>query len=515
MFKILDCTLRDGGYYTNWDFNSKFVKDYLESFRDLPVDFLEVGYCSPQVDGYMGEYYYLPNNLILKYHNDPDFATRMAIMLNLKDFSEKDIEKFLARKDHPYSLIRVAVDPATIETVWPKLKLIKAKGFKVALNLMYLSDWEEDTKIIDDLVAQKDLFDFAYLVDSFGACYPERVSKFTKIFKEKLPGIQIGFHGHDNLSLAFANTLASIEAGVDIVDATILGMGRGAGNLKTEIILLHAMKQYKKDINLMKFNQVLTDLLVLKEKYDWGTNYAYMVSGMFSIPQKKVMSWLSTKRYNLTRIVDHLFKGVSTKDLNDVSTKDLNDVPKYEPVNKGNDLLIVGGGVSVEEHLPSLQEFINKANPTVVLSSLKYMDLFKGENTKVVLAGDEILKLDSKENYENKEFIVNQSTKMSPDLSGKKVFSVKCNYTKDTGPDELTNDSPLGIGLTLADLENSSRLFLVGFDGYDTITSTRHDLMIENAQIFEKFKESSKEIVSLVPTRYNIKVKSIYGYLTN
>ena len=67
--KILDCTLRDGGYYTNWDFDDSTVESYIESINNLPIDFIEIGYRSIKLDGYLGKYFYL-QLVSLFYHLD-------------------------------------------------------------------------------------------------------------------------------------------------------------------------------------------------------------------------------------------------------------------------------------------------------------------------------------------------------------------------------------------------------------------------------------------------------------
>ena len=100
--------------------------------------------------------------------------------------------------------------------------------------------------------------------------------------------VKLGFHGHNNLEMALANTLTAIDEGIDIVDATITGMGRGAGNLKTELLLTVLNAKGVLDFPYNELSKTVDDFTELQSHYEWGTNLPYMVSGANSLPQKQV-----------------------------------------------------------------------------------------------------------------------------------------------------------------------------------------------------------------------------------
>src|SRR5690606_15324869 len=126
--------------------------------------------------------------------------------------------------------------------------------------------------------------------------------EIMNIVKSKT-NVPLGFHGHNNLELGLINTLTAIENGVDIVDATITGMGRGAGNLKTELLLtaLNANKNLPVDFNAL--SEVVDRFQELQLHYGWGTNLPYMVSGSNSLPQKDVMDWVSNGTISFNSII--------------------------------------------------------------------------------------------------------------------------------------------------------------------------------------------------------------------
>ena len=236
MIKLLDCTLRDGGYYTNWDFDSNLVLKYLKYMETLPVEYLEVGYRSIENDGYFGEYYYLPLETLQFIKSNS--SKKIAIMLNSKEYDNKiDLSLLDNLKDY-VDLVRLATDPSKIKVALKLAKEIKKKGFKVAINIMYISKINKNNDFYEYLTTINEHVDILNLVDSYGSIYPEKLKELILEIKCK-SNISLGFHGHNNLELAFINTLTAINLGIDYVDSTILGMGRGAGNLKTELILTY------------------------------------------------------------------------------------------------------------------------------------------------------------------------------------------------------------------------------------------------------------------------------------
>src|SRR5690606_20966205 len=141
MAKILDCTLRDGGYYTNWDFDSHLVHQYLESMDTLPVDYIEVGYRSKSLQGYYRKYFYSPiyelENIRLK------SKKKLAIILNEKDTEVPALNQLLDPIQGIIDMVRIAIDPAFLDRAIQLAKVIKSKGFEVGFNVMYMSKWKE------------------------------------------------------------------------------------------------------------------------------------------------------------------------------------------------------------------------------------------------------------------------------------------------------------------------------------------------------------------------------------
>ncbi|MCS2762608.1 aldolase catalytic domain-containing protein [Bacteroides ovatus] len=281
--KILDCTLRDGGYYTNWDFDSKIVDVYIQAMNVLPIDYIELGYRSIPTKEYMGKFGYSPVSVLR--HIKTTCIKKIAVMLNEKNTRPEDLDTLLVPIQGLVDMIRIAVDPNNFDRAVILAQSIKTLGFEVGFNTMYMSKWDDYEGFLSKLNKINKVADLFCMVDSFGGVSPEELKAIFQTVKQNTT-CPVGFHGHNNLQLGLVNTLTAIECGIDYVDATILGMGRGAGNLNMELLLTYLNKGgLEVDFNVL--GDVITAFQSLHDKYQWGTNLPYMLSGANSISQKK------------------------------------------------------------------------------------------------------------------------------------------------------------------------------------------------------------------------------------
>ena len=289
--KILDCTLRDGGYYTNWDFDSKIVDVYIQAMNVLPIDYIELGYRSIPTKEYMGKFGYSPVSVLR--HIKTTCIKKIAEMLYEKNTRPEDLATLLVPIQGLVDMIRIAVDPNNFDRAVILAQSIKTLGFEVGFNTMYMSKWDDYEGFLSKLNKINKVADLFCMVDSFGGVSPEELKAIFQTVKQNTT-CPVGFHGHNNLQLGLVNTLTAIECGIDYVDATILGMGRGAGNLNMELLLTYLNKGgLEVDFNVL--GDVITAFQSLHDKYQWGTNLPYMLSGANSISQKEVMDWVANR----------------------------------------------------------------------------------------------------------------------------------------------------------------------------------------------------------------------------
>jgi 4-hydroxy 2-oxovalerate aldolase len=523
-WSVLDCTLRDGGYYTNWDFQKVLVQKYLKTMVDSPVEYVEIGYRNLPHSGYIGEYYYLPNSTLEMLREYSSSKLKLAVMLDAKNYTPQDIPSLLADCQDQVQLVRMAVNPANLEQGIALAKAIKVLGFAVAINLMYLSKMRDEYSFLLAFEKLGEVVDYLYLVDSFGACFPQQVKEAIQFAKNHLPQ-KIGFHGHDNINLAFANTLAALEAGVDIVDSTVLGMGRGAGNLRTELIIAHLAQSLGKQIDLSSLADLLEVFQKLKDEYRWGSELPYIVSGLADLPQKDVMEWLGKKRYSTSTVVLAL-QGKQQKELDSEPYPSLSDRIEQLDLQNIKTCVIVGGGLTATEHSNSIIEYVKKQQGLLIHSSLRNAESYTNANIRQILClpGREAEKLKglpiSDLNQQFLAYVFSSGLRMTPSAPGEltaKTVEVEpiTRMNHNSQIPIMEQDPPLGIALGVAQTLGIQNVFLAGFDGYPGGNEVQQELAKEVQEILDSFSTSHPTISvqSLTPTRYQVQQQSVYALL--
>tara|TARA_Y100001963_G_scaffold151073_1_gene233276 strand:+ start:2453 stop:4138 length:1686 start_codon:yes stop_codon:yes gene_type:complete len=267
-FNILDCTLRDGGYYTDWKFDSKLVRSLIKALDSNGVDIIELGYKSPIIGGP----YRKCNDGFISSVVDFKINAKLAFMIDVKDYISdnkvnKSLIKDIIKPSSVFKICRVAAKYNEIEYLPQIVKILQDLGYEVICNLMAVSK-ASNTEINNYTNITRNLNLLAtYIADSYGALYPKDIKKLFD--KSEISGI----HTHDNMGLAFANCLEAINQGATYIDGTLTGMGRGVGNVTTEQLLIH-----RGEINadlldcIDQFNK-------MKSHYGWGTNALYHQAG--------------------------------------------------------------------------------------------------------------------------------------------------------------------------------------------------------------------------------------------
>ncbi|WP_336834256.1 aldolase catalytic domain-containing protein [Sphingobacterium siyangense] len=508
MIKILDCTLRDGGYYTNWDFNKTLVNQYVQACNDLPIDYIEVGYRSPIKKEYFGKYFYLPLFELESLKSQTN--KKLVIILNEKDVRLEHLGALLTPILGLIDMVRIAIDPDNLHRAIQLAAEIKKYGFEIGFNVMYMSKWKNNTKFIEALDGVDDVADYFYMVDSYGGVFPEDIIELINLVKSKT-SCRLGFHGHNNLELALVNTLTAMQYGVEIVDATILGMGRGAGNLKTELLLTVLNSKYNLAVDFNALESAVSAITPLLTKYEWGTNLPYMISGSNSLPQKDVMDWVSTRYYSLNSIVRAL----------DNKKKKQDDNEKYPIANfeSNSEVLIVGGGPSVSEHLDGLLNLLSKKPQMVIIhASSKNAAYFRDlpNQQYFCLVGNEGRRLENTlENLSSFNGICvlppypRTMGTYVPDKVRDKTFELeKIDFT------DMFKDAHTALALQILKNVNATSAFIIGYDGYKDILITEKEksLISENNYLFSLIQVRMENIFSLFPSYYNgFKVRSMYS----
>ena len=301
MVKLLDCTLRDGGYYTNWEFSKELVMDYLHCMDQCGVDAIEIGFRT--LGNSSGQYCHIDDCYLSTLLNNFNKNIIVAIMINAKDFIIDNkanlymLSTIIRESRHSnVKMIRIAVNYKHALLCKPLIDRLKDMGYITSINLMQinLATLEEKKEIINTIHCWENL-DILYIADSLGNI--QNIEDFLHPFSCSLLRDKIGFHAHDNTSRANYNTINALDKwGLKWIDGTILGMGRGAGNAQTEYLLAHLehracynCKYTTKGIQ----NLIIKHFLPLKEKYQWGHNLYYYVAACNNIHPTYIQNFIS------------------------------------------------------------------------------------------------------------------------------------------------------------------------------------------------------------------------------
>ena len=259
---------------------------------------------------------------------------------------------------------------------------------------MYFSKWYDNKNIIENINNNiNSKIKTLALVDSYGALQPNQILN-SKNFINKL-NFKLGAHFHNNCGLAIANSLAAIDNNCTVVDSTFTGMGRGAGNAATEI-LIAILKKVDSKISGFKINELLSDFLDLKSKLRWGESYAYAYAAKNGFSQSKIMDLIQRRRLNSNTAI----KILNVKESKKLEITNISKLKNKKKKLK-NHPLFIGAGSSIFDYGKTFFENLSSRTPLFFTGSNSLNNFLK-LNIKIknsiflILTGDEISKFENK-----------------------------------------------------------------------------------------------------------------------
>lgn len=284
--KVMDCTLRDGGLVNDFYFTDEFVSALYQANQKAGVDYMEFGYkASKKIfsPDRFGKWKFCDEESIRAIVGENNSDLKISVMADVGRCDYKT--DIIPKADSVIDTIRVATYVNAIPTAIDMIQDAKHKGYEVTANIMAVSKVNgEDLKNSLELLGQSDV-DVIYLVDSFGSFYPEQIRRLTDQYMEVAEkyGKKVGIHSHNNQQLAFANTLEAMNKGqgATYLDATVSGLGRGAGNCHLEGLLSFLRNPKYKTIPILKF--VENYIIPLREQgVVWGYDIPYLLTGQLN-----------------------------------------------------------------------------------------------------------------------------------------------------------------------------------------------------------------------------------------
>ena len=296
--RVLDATIRDGGLVNNFMFTDEFISALYRANVKAGVDVMEFGYKASKelfdVNKF-GKWKFCDEESIRSIVGENNSDLKIAVMA---DVGRCDYKQDITNKSESViDMVRVATYVHQMPAAVEMIEDAKAKGYEVTCNIMAISNAQESDVAQALEMVGKSSVDGIYIVDSYGSLFPEQIRRITELYMEvgEKYDKYIGMHAHNNQQLAFANTIESAANGASLLDATMMGMGRGAGNCAIEL-LLGFLKNPK--FNLFPVLKFLESYMVpLKQSgVVWGYDIPYLLTGHLNQHPSAAIDYMKSEK---------------------------------------------------------------------------------------------------------------------------------------------------------------------------------------------------------------------------
>ena len=530
---LIDCTLRDGGYYNKWDFNYSFVNKYLNAVSSAGIDFVEIGFRTLKNNEYLGPLAYCTEDYLrdLKFKN----STKIGVMINaseiksVENFSKIMNRLFPVKAPHSkVSLVRIATTLEDLKNAIRAGMWLKHQGYIIGINLMQIAtlNINEIKKFASEF--KNFIPNVLFFADSTGTLKTEHIDSIIKSLRLNWKG-DIGIHAHDNMHRALINTLEAHNKGAKWLDSTVNGLGRGPGNTKTEDLVFELKKINDPDIDFLPLIDLIqNDFAILKEKYKWGSNPFYFLSGKNKIHPTYIQNMLNDNSYRNEDIYASI-KELSKQKSNLYEKSKLEKSRNYysdfvsgswspKSVFLDKEVLLIAPGNSINIHKKNIEKFIVKKKPIVIV--LNNLETIKEDFVNYRIACHPLrifTDLSTYANFSNPLIAPLSSLKK---WSGNNIEFQAYDYGLQVKENTFEYHDqfcilpyPLVMAYALATLNagNSKLIYLAGFDGYKS--GDKRSKQVEH--IWELYNRGKKnaEIISLTETAYNVNKGSLYSFL--
>lgn len=381
--KLLDCTLRDGGYVNDWNFGHSVITSTYKRLDAAGVDFIEIGFLDerrkfdihrtiqPTTECYDKIFQNLEKN--------------HAVPIAMVDFGCCGIENIADAKDSFVDGIRVIFKKEKIRQALPFCRAIKEKGYLLFIQAISITAYS-DLEMLLYIQEINEIKPFAFsIVDTYGLLDHRKLRNYFNLMDHNLePEINIGYHAHNNFQLAFSNSIEYLALQTErtlVVDATVYGMGKSAGNCASELIALHMNQNYQKRYDIDQFLEILdTDLMNVYQQHYWGYRYNFYISAMQNCHPEYVRFLLDKKTLTVSAInkilsgipvekkllYDENFISIAYLEYQDKQIDDKEDIESLRKLLQNKVVLLLGPGNRLNLDRQLICHSMSESNPVVM-----------------------------------------------------------------------------------------------------------------------------------------------------
>ena len=533
----LDCTLRDGGYHNNWEFPHDLVNSYLQAMVEARADRVEIGFRTLEREGYHGPTAFTSESFLQSLEIPPDL--KIGVMVNAGELSDQQADLatqmgqlFPRSTKSPLSFVRIAAHLSGLPVAALAAEWLSNEGFEVGVNLMQISEASDDFLSTIGLKVSQSSVDVLYFADSLGTLTPERTAQIVRRVRERWGG-PIGIHAHDNAGLALANSLSALGAGASWVDSTVFGMGRGAGNTRSEVLLGHLARDPRLTTNVELLEKVISEYFEPAHRTSrWGPSFHYALASQYGIHPTFIQQLASNASYSAEER-NMAIQTLGKSDARKFSTERLNEATTWvrsfsspkglwnqEEMFLRKTVLLLGSGGTLDDHARAVTQLIDQIGPVVICANLGgaissekidahiachplrlIADANKyGEMSSPLIAPAELVPSDYRTSIENRGLLRDLGLKATEDCVAAEIGLIS-----------LPDPQVLAYSLLVALSGGARTIYLAGFDGYPDGDPRRN---LEQSLIDRVLSAGfGGEVWAITPTRFNIPQSSVHGML--
>ena len=505
-FKILDCTLRDGGYINNWNFGYTTIKNMLKRLSNARIDIIECGFLE---DGQYDKNKSLFTDVdqIAQLLPENKEATEFVAMTrygcldinNLKDYDGRSING-----------IRVTFHENEAEDAIKYCRYVKEKGYKVYVQPVGTTGYTDKYLLsIIELVNKLKPFAF-YIVDTLGLMKKNDLLRIFYLIDKNLdPETIIGFHSHNNLQLSFSNAQELVDLHTRrsiILDSSVHGMGRGAGNLNTELIAQYLNDVRGHNYQISSILEIIDETINgLKVKYSWGysvpyylaainnchPNYATYLMNRGTLSIKSIGQILQSIPHDRRELYHEDYIQELYIQYQKHKIDDSNDIAELTTALKEKNILVLAPGNSLKKQAEIIKKFVAEKNPVVISvnfvgNEIKSDYCFFSNNKRFE-------RLQEKHEIENSPKLI-----ITSNIKSNVQVHYKINYSDLLNSQPLVNDNATLMLLALLIKLNVKDVYIAGFDGFQVNVTNYADDQLESDLDANVLKEKNKQITEVV-----------------
>lgn len=387
--RLLDCTMRDGGYINDWEFGQNNLISIFERLTDAGVDIVEVGFLDDR------------RPFDVNRSNMPDTVSagriwgkitkRPAMVVGMIDYGTCRIDHLQPCAESFLDGIRVIFKKHIMKEALEYCAKVKELGYKVFVQMVSITSYQDDD-LLELIKLVNDVKPYAVsMVDTYGLLTPNDLLRYYETLdKYVLPEIQIGFHAHNNLQLGYANVITFMEKETTrdiVVDGTLYGMGKSAGNAPIELIAHYMNEKYKKGYRIAPMLEAIAESVMdFYARNPWGYQMSYFLSAVNECHPNYVNYLYGRENLSLSKI-HNILGQIAPEDKKLLYDRNVIE-QTYETFAEQNidsqgamkdlagelsdqTLLLVGPGKNVKFQKDIIKEFVKREEPTVI--SINYM----------------------------------------------------------------------------------------------------------------------------------------------